>query len=302
MDITSLAAPELRAIFDKADELQGLSIVKHAVQLATALIELWWKLRLLRSFSRAGQLTRSRWIIACTGASALVSKLGWLLHRSRVETVLATHPALQRMREIWSLSARADDADLNPDMKIMGLGPYLLHEHEVAAERKSGLIVSRVYSQSWFKLATELYRDAWPTLLRFAWAATLMKGHAFGNTLTQLRCTMLIARRLADTIGCAISNIDDIREECVKIRAFFQVIDTKGQLEPPIVAMPYRSCASCLGTGMRIQAIDASFAYGSGEGPKALQGLNFVIPPGALVCIVGGNGAGKVRSAWPEIV
>ena len=269
LDIGTLADPAFVDAFVKADELQGLSIVGHAVDLAISLLEVWAKLRLLRAFSKTGQISASARVVNYAILSAFLLRLGWFLHPSSREVAIATLPALRRLRDLWSLSARSDDPEYSADMKMMGLGPYLTHNYDVACIHRDSHNPKRITPETHLQQAMEVAKDTWPTLLRCWYALSFLRLPGGLHTLGQLRLTVMCARKLAAALNSALSAVDDIRLECTKIRAFFRIIDTKSRIEDPVTPIPYKQAMSANGNGMDIQATNVSFAYNQQDDRKA---------------------------------
>lgn len=294
LDIVTLADPIVSSAFRQANAIQGLDVASHVVNLCTGVFAIWSQLSLYRLLTGRKRTITYKPIVAFTFAASLLQYFRWLVQPPKSERSKSTHFAFQRLNELWSLSCQAEDASSSADIKLLNIQEYLSRQFELASDKLADLPFIRNVTKPTSKFALEIAASAWPVVLRTIFALQAVTNPASIGSLSQLSITILCARKIAVTISNLVSIVDDIRLDCSKIKAFYEVMDVKSQIEDPEKPLPYKTQSSLLGSGMKVEFKNVSFGYNGGDGPMALKNLDFVIRPGALACIVGGNGAGKV--------
>lgn len=294
LDIITLTDPIITSAFRQANSLSGIDVASHVVSLFTGIFAVCSQLSLYRLLTRHQRTITYKPIIGYTFAASLLQYLRWFYLPATGERSKSTHYAFQRLNEIWSLSCLAENATSSADMKLLNLQDYLVTQFAKAGDKVSDVPFIRNISKPWLHFCVELTSQAWPTVLRTLFALQAVRKPQSIGSLTQLSITIMCARKISASLSSVFSTVDDIRSDCTKIKAFYEIMDVESLIKDPEVPAQYVTQSGLLGTGMKIEFRDVSFGYRGKDGPMALSNLSFVIPPGALVCVVGGNGAGKV--------
>lgn len=300
LDIISLADPIISSAFRQANSLRGIDVASHVVSLFTSIFAVWSQLSLYQHLTRHRRTILYKPILAFTFASSIVQYLRWFILPPRTERSKSTHFAFQRLNEIWSLSCLAEEPTSSADMKLLNLQEYLSNHFELASSKLGNLPYMRNITKPPLQFALEISAHAWPVLVRSLFAVQAMRNPARVNSLSQLSITILCARKVATSISSVFSTLDDLRLDCSKVKAFYDVMELKGRIIEPEIPELYATRTGPLGSGMKIEFRNVSFGYAGKNGPMTLRNLSFIIQPGALVCVVGGNGAGKVSLLLPN--
>ncbi|KAK9894874.1 P-loop containing nucleoside triphosphate hydrolase protein [Cystobasidium minutum MCA 4210] len=293
LDIVTLADPIVASAFRQANSLSGLDVASHVVSLFTGILAVSSQLSLYRLLTRHNRTITYKPIIGYTITAALLQYLRWFYLPPTKERSKSTHTAFQRLNELWSLSCQAEVASSSADMKLLNLQNYLLRQFDLAIDQLGGTPFIRNVSKPLLHFTVELSAQAWPIVLRTLFALQALRKPQSIGSLSQLSITVMCARKIAASLSNVISTVDDIRSDCTKIKAFYEVMDVESMVKDPVEPLPYTTQHGLLGSGMKIEFRNVSFGYRGENGPMALSNLSFVIPAGALVCVVGGNGAGK---------
>lgn len=296
LDIISLADPIISSAFRQANSLQGIDVASHFVSLFTNVFAVWSQLSLYRLLTRHKRTISYKPILAFTFASSIIQYLRWFILPPKTERSKSTHFAFQRLNEIWSLSCLAEEAASSADMKLLNLQEYLVRHFELASSKLGTLPFMRNVTKPPLQFALEIAAHAWPVLVRTMFAIQALRDPKNVGSLSQLSITILCARKISASISNVFSTLDDLRLDCTKVKAFYDVMELKSRIVEPEMPEAYATQTSHLGSGMKIEFRNVSFGYAGENGPMALKNVSFTIYPGALVCVVGGNGAGKVSS------
>lgn len=294
LDIITLADPIVSSAFRQANALSGLDVASHVVNLFTGVFAVWSQLSLYRLLTRHKRTITYRPIVLYTFAASLLQYFRWFYLPSTGERSKSTHHAFQRLNELWSLSCQAEDPASSADMKLLNLQDYLVQQFDLAGDKLGDLPFIRNITKPLLHFSVELSAHAWPVILRTIFALQAIRKPQSIGSLSQLSITIMCARKISVTLSNLFSTVDDIRSDCSKIKAFYEVMDVQSLVSEPTAPLTYATQVDQLGSGMKIEFRNVSFGYRGKNGPMALKNLNFIIPPGALVCVVGGNGAGKV--------
>lgn len=294
LDIITLADPVVSSTFRQANALQGLDVASHVVSLFTGAFAVWSQLSLYRLLTKHKRTVTYKPIVAFTFISSLVQYFRWFILPPKSERSKSTHYAFQRLNELWSISCQAENPASSADIKLLNAQDYLLNQFELAGDKLGDLPFIRNVTKPLLTFALEVGAHAWPVMLQAMFAIQAVRSPESIGSLSQLSITVMCARKIAATLSNLFSTIDDLRLDCSKVKAFYDVMEVKSLIQEPEEPCPYSTQSELLGSGMKIEFKNVSFGYRGEGGPMALSNLNFVIPPGALVCVVGGNGAGKV--------
>jgi ABC-type multidrug transport system fused ATPase/permease subunit len=300
LDITTLADPIVSSAFRQASALQAVDVASHVVNIFTGAFSVWSQLSLYRMLSSHRRTISYKPVLGFAFAGSLIQYFRWFLMPQSAERTRSTHYAFQRLNELWAVSCQAEDTTKSADNKLLGLEEYLTRQFDLASDKLGELAFIRNKTKSLLQFSFELSSHAWPVLLRAFFAIRALRSPKSVESLSQLSITMLCARKIAHSVSSLVSTVDDLRLDCTKLKAFYQVLEVESLIKEPLVPLEYKAHTGLLGSGMKIEFKNVSFGYGGPDGPMALKNFNFTLLPGALVCVVGGNGAGKVKSPVNE--
>lgn len=294
LDITTLTDPMVSSLFAQANGIQALGIATHVVLLLSQSFSLWGQVKLFRNLSRSRRTSRHLGLVTFAFSSCFLQYFRWFIVPPSTERSRASNPSFHRLNELWQLSCQSESPSASAELKLLNLHGYLIHHFRLARSQLRGLAFIRNRGKTWLQSAIDLQSHAWPVILRSAFAIQAVRNPSALGTLSQLSITMICARKIASTLSALVSTIDDIRLDCSKIRSFYQAVEVQARIRDPSSPVPFQKRTGPLGHGMKIEFRDVSFGYAGLKGPMALKNLSFTIQPGAMVCVVGGNGAGKV--------
>lgn len=294
LDILTLSDSTVDTAFGDADSMRPLDIAFHVVRLVATGNSLWTQLSIFREAGLAGRVVTSRYTIACAFAASLLEYFHWFVVPPSTERIKVTHFAYKRFTELSQLSYQGKDSASSAAMKLLSMEQYLLNQFDLTRKNMEGLAHYQNRTQSLLQFALEVCDYAWPVILRTSFAMQALRDKSRPFNLIRLSNTIYYARAIAGKLSSLISTIDDVREDCSKIKSYYEALKVEGRIRDPLQPRSYTTQKGDTGTGMKIEFKDVSFGYSGTSGPLALRKLNFAIQPGSLVCIVGGNGAGKV--------
>lgn len=293
LDLVSLRDPVTQGAFAQANNLQAIDVASHCVNILTNTFGVWTQIKLWCALSRSSRLTTNASMRIFALAATAVQYFRWFYMPSINERSRATLPAFQRLNELWALSCQAEEPHSSAELKLLNLGDYICRQYDLAQQGLGNTAFIRSRARPHLHFALDVFSHAWPVAMRCAFALQALRSPQSAGSIAQLSVTILCARKISNTLSNLISAIDDVRVDCARIRAFYQVMEVRATTNEPEEPLAYEAMHGPLGQGMRLEFRDVCFGYNGANGPLALRNLSFILPAGGLVCVVGGNGAGK---------